>query len=96
MSAAYSSFLSVGVLPLSWTAHTDEQDGATAVLAGVTSTLLIPLCERTGLNSCSSDLQNTLLNIGTYVTEHTVGRLVTQIYSRCVACQYVTALPNAS
>ena len=63
----------VGGLPLFWTAHTDEQDGATAVLGGVTSTLLIPLSKRTGLNSCSSDLQNTLLNIGYYVTEDAVG-----------------------
>lgn len=42
---------SVGGLPLFWTAHTQEQDGATTVPVSVTSTLLIPLSKRTGLDA---------------------------------------------
>jgi hypothetical protein len=54
--SVYSAFLKVSggltkptTVSLAWTAHTQEQDAATAPLAGVTSMVLIPMYKRTVL-----------------------------------------------
>jgi hypothetical protein len=65
---------SVGGLPLPWTADTQEQEGATAVPAGFTSTLLAPLSKCTGFSALTLAPLNTLLNIGYYVAKHALGR----------------------